>query len=173
MDYLLYTYHSSNIAASAILILSLLHGPKIKLSKELSPLHCEYSHMYNWMAIFTCGYIQTICEWANSIERYNPNIYMVFVKMGYKKITNVRKRISIYPLEFFGYLLCSRYQYIQSIPNQYPSNAAIPPYFLHCDLLVSSKNPVDSEQWFRNLWGEKSYFNHPVFAAVVSPDLLG
>lgn len=48
MDYLLYIYHSSNIAASAILILSLLHAPKFKLSKELvcTPLWIlTYVHM--------------------------------------------------------------------------------------------------------------------------------
>lgn len=45
------------------------------------------------------------------------------------------------------------------------SNTAIPPYFLYCDVFVSSQNPVDSEQ--RGL-----FRNYPVIAAVASLDFL-
>lgn len=126
--------------------------------------------MYIWMAIFTCRYIQTICEWFNSIESYEPNIYIAFVKMGYKKIENKFGKKNIHISSWiFWYLLCSRCQY-PPISIKY-WNSTI---FLYCDLFISSQNPVDSEQRgiFRNPWGEKSYFNDPVFAAVASPDLL-
>lgn len=128
--------------------------------------------MYIWMAIFTCRYIKTICEWVNRIECYCPNMYMVFVKMlnasFSRKIDKKNIHISSWIVLVLTMLQVSvptnGHQILQFHHNSY----IVICLFLHKIQWILNKGASSETHG-----GKKNpYFNYPGFGAVVSPDLL-